>query len=34
MEETAKAILASLGRIDRPWLTEFEEKVLGFLEVI
>ncbi len=32
MEETAKAVLASLGRIDRPWLTEFEEKVLTFLE--
>ncbi|MGK7955143.1 MAG: hypothetical protein AB4063_07755 [Crocosphaera sp.] len=32
MEETAKAILASLGRIDRPWLTEFEEKLLTFLE--
>ncbi len=32
MEETAKAILASLGRIDRPWLTEFEEGLLQFLE--
>ena len=32
MEDTAKAVLASLGRIDRPWLTEFEEKVLSMLE--
>ncbi len=32
MEETAKAVLASLGRIDRPWLTEFEEGLLQFLE--
>ena len=32
MEETAKAILSSLGRIDRPWLTDFEEKVLRMLE--
>ena len=32
MEDTAKAVLASLGRIDRPWLTEFEEKLLTFLE--
>ena len=32
MEDTAKAVLASLGRIDRPWLTEFEEKVLRMLE--
>ncbi len=32
MEETAKAVLASLGRVDRPWLTEFEEKVLRMLE--
>nr|MDJ0580554.1 hypothetical protein [Crocosphaera sp.] len=32
IEDTAKAILASLGRIDRPWLTEFEEKVLRMLE--
>ncbi len=32
MEETAKAVLASLGKIDRPWLTEFEEKLLTFLE--
>ncbi len=32
MEETAKAILASLGRIDRPYLTEFEERVLRVLE--
>ncbi len=32
MEYTAKAVLASLGRIDRPWLTEFEEGLLTFLE--
>ena len=32
MEETAKAVLASLGRIDRPYLTEFEEKVLKVIE--
>ena len=32
MEETAKAVLASLGRIDRPWLTELEEGLLTFLE--
>ncbi|MEA5511811.1 hypothetical protein VB715_18730 [Crocosphaera sp. UHCC 0190] len=32
MEETAKAILSSLGKIDRPWLTEFEERLLKFLE--
>ena len=32
MEDTAKAVLASLGRIDRPWLTEFEERLLIFLE--
>ncbi len=32
MEETAKAILASLGKIDRPYLTELEEKLLMFLE--
>jgi hypothetical protein len=32
MEETAKAILASLGRIDRPWLTDIEESLLAVLE--
>ena len=32
MEETAKAVLASLGKIDRPWLTEIEESLLGILE--
>ncbi|MEL4896386.1 hypothetical protein [Crocosphaera sp. Alani8] len=32
MEETAKAVLSSLGRIDRPWLTELEEGLLQFLE--
>jgi hypothetical protein len=32
MEETAKAILASLGKIDRPWLTELEERLLRVLE--
>ncbi|MCH2232173.1 MAG: hypothetical protein MK105_17690 [Crocinitomicaceae bacterium] len=32
MENTAKAVLGSLGRINRPWLTEFEERVLTFLE--
>ena len=32
MEDTAKAVLASLGRIDRPWLTELEEGLLQFLE--
>ena len=32
MEDTAKAVLASLGRIDRPWLTEFEERLLTFIE--
>ena len=32
MEDTAKAVLASLGRIDRPWLTDIEESLLpGFL---
>ena len=33
MEETAKAILSSLGRIDRPYLTELEEGLLKFLEL-
>ena len=32
MEDTAKAVLASLGRIDRPWLTEIESGLLTFLE--
>lgn len=32
MEETAKAILFSLGKIDRPWLTELEERVLRVVE--
>ena len=32
MEDTAKAVLASLGRIDRPWLTELESGLLKFLE--
>ena len=32
MEETAKAILASLGKIERPWLTELEERLLTVLE--
>ncbi len=32
MEETAKAVLASLGKIHRPWLTELEEGLLQFLE--
>ena len=32
MEDTAKAVLASLGKIDRPYLTEFEEGLLTFLE--
>ncbi len=32
MEDTAKALLASLGKIDRPWLTEFEERLLTFVE--
>ncbi|MGB5769168.1 MAG: hypothetical protein WBM32_04755, partial [Crocosphaera sp.] len=32
MEETAKAILASLGRKDRPWLTDIEESLLALLE--
>ncbi len=32
MEDTAKAILASLGKIDRPWLTKLEEGLLHFLE--
>ncbi len=32
MEETAKSVLSSLGRIDRSWLTEIEESLLGVLE--
>ncbi len=32
MEETALAILASLGRIVRPWLTDIEESILALLE--
>ena len=32
MEDTAKAVLASLGRIDRPWLTDIEESLLALLE--
>ncbi len=32
MEETARAVLASLGKIDRPWLTEIEESFLEVLE--
>ncbi len=32
IEDTAKAILATLGKIERPWLTELEAKVLRVLE--
>ncbi len=32
MDETAKGLLSILGKIDRPWLTEFEERVLKVLE--
>ena len=32
MEETALAVLSSLGKIDRPWLTEIEESLLALLE--
>jgi hypothetical protein len=32
MEDTAKAVLASLGRIARPYLTEFEAEVLTLIE--
>ena len=32
MEETARAVLASLGKIDRPWLTDIEESLLAVLE--
>ncbi len=32
IEETAKAILATLGKIQRPWLTELEQGLLQFLE--
>ncbi|MEL4897317.1 hypothetical protein P9B04_17985 [Crocosphaera sp. Alani8] len=32
MEETAKGILAMLGKLDRPWLTEFEQELLQFIE--
>ena len=32
MDETAKAVLSSLGKIDRPWLTEIEESLLTLLE--
>ena len=32
IEDTAKAILATLGKIQRPWLTELEQGLLQFLE--
>lgn len=32
IEEAAKAILSSLGKIDRPYLTDLEERLLTFLE--
>ncbi len=32
IEETAKTILATLGKVQRPWLTELEEKVLKVVE--
>ena len=32
IEDTAKVILATLGKVQRPWLTELEQGLLQFLE--
>ena len=32
MDETAKGLLSILGKIDRPWLTKYEERFLSILE--
>ncbi|MHC5853862.1 hypothetical protein [Nostoc sp.] len=32
LEEAARAVLKHLGELKRPYLTEFEEELLGFIE--
>lgn len=32
LEETVKSLLQSLGKLNRPWLTGVEEKLLGLIE--
>ncbi|WP_167306173.1 hypothetical protein [Nostoc sp. UIC 10630] len=32
LEEAARAVLKHLGELKRPYLSEFEEKLLGFIE--
>jgi hypothetical protein len=32
LEETVKSLLQWLGKVNRPYLTELEEKLLGVLE--
>jgi hypothetical protein len=32
LEAPAEAVLKCLGELKRPYLTEFEEKLLGFIE--
>ncbi len=32
LEETVKSLLQSLGKLNRPYLTELEEKLLSLLE--
>ncbi|OYE00912.1 hypothetical protein CDG79_32515 [Nostoc sp. 'Peltigera membranacea cyanobiont' 232] len=32
LEEAARAVLKHLGELKRPYLTEFEEEILSFIE--